>query len=288
MISAIKRAADHSMSLHARTEGALQACYDAILMPELWSTALQQLADALAVSSCTFTPLDGKRTSIDGNGYSVPVSAGHLEFAKLWCVNQSHARCPFTGKALPFVSNYVIDDQIVTADDRKTLAYFHETAGPRNREWWAAGSFAIADRQWCLSVYRNRAGGRFNHSEGRYLARVAPGFGRTAALAEKFGMERISSALTTFDQLKCPAMMIDWRGSVRNPNRLADAGKGLALASRSPLDDRSQEQSTNRGVGCGDSGDGARQRSIPERGGDQSRRRPVAAGGSNAGNRSRQ
>jgi DNA-binding CsgD family transcriptional regulator len=222
MISAIKRAADHSMSLHARTEGALQACYDAILVPELWPTALQQLADALAVSSCTFTPIDGKRTPIDGNGYCVPLSAGHCEFSELWCVNQSHAPCPFTGKALPFVSNYVIDDQIVTADDRKTLAYFHETAGPGNREWWAAGSFAIADRQWFLSVYRNRARGRFNHSEGRYLARVAPSLGRIAALAEKFGAERISSALTTFDQLKCPAIMIDWRGSVRNPNRLAE------------------------------------------------------------------
>jgi DNA-binding CsgD family transcriptional regulator len=117
----------------------------------------------------------------------------------------------------------VIDDQIVTADDRRKLAYFHETAGPGNREWWAAGSFAIADRQWFLSVYRDRAHGRFSHSEGRHLARVAPRLGRIIAFAERFEAARISSALTTLDQLQCPALILDWRGAARNPNRLAES-----------------------------------------------------------------
>lgn len=203
------------MSLHARTERALEACYDAVLFPELWCEVLQQLADALSVSSCIFTPLDGNRPP------GLPGSTGHHEFARLWNRNQEHAPCPFTGKPLPFADDYVIDDQIVTADGRKALAYFHETAGPANREWWAAGAFPIADRQWFLSVYRDRARGRFNHSEGRYLARVAPRFGRIAALAEKLERERLRSALTILDQLNCAALMIDSRGAVRNVNRLA-------------------------------------------------------------------
>jgi DNA-binding CsgD family transcriptional regulator len=220
------------MSLQVRTERALQACYDALIMPDRWPTALQQLADALDVSSCTFA-------SIGDRPYEPPISTGHYEFTSLWCRNRYHAPCPYTallqpellpsqhepahGKALPFVSNYVIDDQVVTADDRKTMAYFHETAGPGKREWWAAGSFAIADRQWCLSVYRDRARGRFSHDEGRYLAKVAPGFGRIVELAEKFEAAKISSALTAFDRLKCPALIIDWDGAVRNLNRLAES-----------------------------------------------------------------
>ena len=204
------------MSLHVRTERALEACYDALIMPDRWPTALQQLADALDVSSCTFA-------SIGDRPYEPPVSTGHYEFCSFWARNRYHAPCPYTGKALPFVSNYVIDDQVVTADDRKTMAYFHETAGPGKREWWAAGSFAIADRQWCLSVYRDRARGRFSHDEGRYLAKVAPGFGRIAELAEKFEAAKVSSALTAFDRLKCPALIIDWDGAVRNLNRLAES-----------------------------------------------------------------
>ncbi len=173
------------MSLQVRTERALQACYDALIMPDRWPTALQQLADALDVSSCTFA-------SIGDRPYEPPYSTGHYEFCSFWARNRYHAPCPYTGKALPFVSNYVIDDQVVTADDRKTMAYFHETAGPGKREWWAAGSFAIADRQWCLSVYRDRARGRFSHDEGRYLAKVAPGFGRIVELAEKFEAAKVS------------------------------------------------------------------------------------------------
>ena len=204
------------MSLHMRTERALEACYDALILPDLWSTALQQLADALDVSSCTYAPVGGIKP------YEPPFSTAHKEFAKLWCHNHKHAPCPYTGKALPFVSNYVIDDQVVTADDRKTMAYFHEIAGPGKREWWAAGSFAVADRQWCLSVYRDRAQGRFSHDEGRYLAKVAPSFGRIIELAEKFEAVKVTSAMTAFDQLKSPALIIDWDGAVRNLNRLAE------------------------------------------------------------------
>jgi hypothetical protein len=209
--------AGHPMSLDDRTERALEACYDAVLIPERWPTVLQQLADALAVTSCNFAPLDGNRPPL------LPVSTGHCEFAALWCRNQAHAPCPFTGKPLPFPDNYVIDDQVLEADDRKRLAYFHETARPANREWWAGGAFAIGDRQWFLSVYRDRARGRFNHSEGRYLARVAPRFGRIAALAEKLATERLSSALAALDQLNCPALLIDWGGAVRSVNRLAQS-----------------------------------------------------------------
>jgi len=203
------------MSLHVRTERALEACHDALIVPDLWPTALQQLADALNVSSCTFA-------SIGDRPYERPRSLGHCEFTSFWVRNRHHAPCPYTGKAFPFVSNYVIDDQVVSADDPKTMPYVPETARPGNREWWAAGSFAIADRQWCLSVYKDRARGRFSHDEGRYLARVAPRFGRIVELAEKLEAVKAASALTAFDQLKCPALIVDWDGAVRNLNRLAE------------------------------------------------------------------
>jgi DNA-binding CsgD family transcriptional regulator len=129
---------------------------------------------------------------------------------------------PVHRESVASVSNYVLDDQFLNADDRKKLPYFHETAGPGNREWWAAGLFAIADRQWFVSVYRDRARGRFSNSEGRYLARVAPEFCRIWALAEKLEAQKVSSTLSFLDQMKCPALAIDSRGAVRKLNRLAE------------------------------------------------------------------
>ncbi len=117
------------------------------------------------------------------------------------------------------------------------MAYFHETAGPGNWEWWAAGSFAIADRQWCLSVYKDRARGRFSHDEGRYLAKVAPGFGRIVELAERLEAAKVASALTAFDRLKCPALIsrLGWRRQKSKPAGGEFLEKDLHLAFRGRL-----------------------------------------------------
>ena len=48
------RGAAAAMPLTARTERALEACYDAILAPARWPSALQLLAESLDAASCTF------------------------------------------------------------------------------------------------------------------------------------------------------------------------------------------------------------------------------------------
>ena len=120
---------DHPMSLHVRTERALEACYDALIVPELWPTALQQLADALSVSSCTFVPIGDRPVRY------LPMSPRPSRVCRI-LVSQSATtrRARITGKAFPFVSNYVIDDQVVTAEDRKTMAIF-----PRDRRTGESG-----------------------------------------------------------------------------------------------------------------------------------------------------
>ena len=50
------------MPLSERTERALEACYDAILAPTRWSSALQSLGESFGAASCTFFEYDREKT----------------------------------------------------------------------------------------------------------------------------------------------------------------------------------------------------------------------------------
>lgn len=205
------------MRLSQSTERALEACQDAVLAPELWPTALQGLSDSLGASSTVLLPVDSPATR-------APISTEHFEFDALWHRNQSHAPCVFTRKApcklgLP----YVIEQQIVSPEERERELYFHETARVGNRDWWAEVCFPVADRQWCLALYRSAELGPFTHGDGRYAALAGSRLSRIVSSAEKFAQRQVSSTLSALEQLSSAALAIDSRGMVRGVNTHADA-----------------------------------------------------------------
>jgi DNA-binding CsgD family transcriptional regulator len=203
------------MVLSERTERAVEACHDAILAPELWPAALQRLADSLEVASCTFY-------AVDKTPLPIPMSAEHAEFNELWHRNEGHAPCLYKRKAPCRMGRpYVIEQQIVTAEERKTDPYFHETARPGNRDWWATVGFSAADQLWSLSLYRDAARGPFTHEEGQYAAGVGPHLSRIVSFAGKFAEVRVASTLSALERLKCAALVIDARGVARHLNQLA-------------------------------------------------------------------
>src|SRR5580693_6055237 len=81
-----------AMPLSERTERALEACYDAILAPTRWSSALQSLAESFGAASCVLFDHDRKDSAA-----FVPMSLGHEAFADLWARNQVHAPDPHVG-----------------------------------------------------------------------------------------------------------------------------------------------------------------------------------------------
>src|SRR5262245_56811777 len=125
------------MAFSERTERAIEACYDAVLLPSAWPDALQSLADTVGASSCTFY----NRTRGDGR---VPMSTGHREFADYWLRNESHSPDPFPAKAKAARSTprlcgrtYLVQHDIMTEEDWSKIPYFPETARPGRRDWWA-------------------------------------------------------------------------------------------------------------------------------------------------------
>jgi DNA-binding CsgD family transcriptional regulator len=211
------------MVLSERTQHAIEACYDAVLAPALWPEALQKLGESVGASSCTFYNRDR------GDGL-VPMSSGHREFADYWLRNQPHYPDPFPSHATaasntPWFSRsgriYLLQHEIMTEEDWTSIPYFHETARPARRDWWAGISLAVADQQWSFTFYRDATRGRFTHPEGQYFASLAPHLSRMVVHSERFADARLAAALSSLEQLDRAAVVIDWHSGVCHLNRRA-------------------------------------------------------------------
>ena len=233
------------MPLSERTERALESCYDAVYAPERWSYALQSLGESLGAESCTFYFPDDPSAS-------VPVSSGHEEFAELWLRNEPHAPDPHIERAMPSLWpgwSWLIEDQVSTEGERKTLLYYQETARPGNREWWGGTSFSVGGRICCLPLYRSACRGPFTHVDGRRFSEVGPALAKVVRLAEKFASFGAASTLSVLERVGCAAIVID--GSARMTDLKCSAenllGEHLdAMRGRVALRDRASNISLQR------------------------------------------
>ncbi len=208
------------MPLTARTERALEACYDAILSPPGWPSALQLLAESLGAASCTFYEHD--RQNSPG---PVPFSTGHEAFLNLWLRNQAHAPDPHIGPYLEHCQSFIragwpsaLEHHVSTEEERRNLPYFQETARPERREWWAGAFFAVQGRDWCLSLNRGGDSGPFTPEDADRLAPIGPHVAQIVSLAEKFAAFDVASKLSGMERARCAAIVIDAPGRARQMN----------------------------------------------------------------------
>ena len=176
------------MPLTEKTERALEDCYDAILAPTRWPSALQSLAD-------------------------------------LWERNQPHAPDPHPGPYLQKCTSFIragyataVEHQVSTEEERKTLPYFQETARPARMEWWAVAFFSIEGRDWCVPFYRGDDRGPFDQEEARRLAGLGPHAAKVVSLAEKFAAFDVASKLSAMERVRCAALVVDATGRASQMN----------------------------------------------------------------------
>ena len=174
-----------AMPLTERTERALEACHDAILAPTRWPTALQSLAESLGAASCMFFEHDRENSPAPA-----PMSEGHVAFADRLTRNWAHAPDPHVGPYLQKCNSFqragwasVLEHDLSTEDERRTIPFYPETARPEKREWMAGSFFSVEGRNWCLPVFRGDD--PFTPEDARWLARVGPYLGKIVSLAQK-------------------------------------------------------------------------------------------------------
>jgi DNA-binding CsgD family transcriptional regulator len=210
------------MPLSERTERALEACYDAILAPTQWSSALQFLGESFGAASCTLFEHDRE------NPAPVPMSVGHEAFADLWARNQAHAPDPHVGPYLELCTSFIragwpsaLEHDLSTEEDRRTLPFFHETARPGRREWLAMAYFSVEGGDWCFPIYRGGDRGPFTPTDARRLAEVGPYIAKIVSLARKFAAFDAASKLSALERVSSAAVVIDAAGRATQMNLLA-------------------------------------------------------------------
>ena len=241
------------MPLTARTERALEACYDAIFSPPGWPSALQLLAELLGAASCTLYEHDRQNSPVP-----VPFSTGHEAFFNLWLRNQAHAPDPHVGPYLEHCQSFIragwpsaLEHHVSTEEERRNLPYFQETARPEKREWWAAAFFAVQGRDWCLSLNRGGDSGPFTPEDADRLAPIGPHVARIVSLAEKFAAFDLASKLSGMERVRCAAVVIDATGRARHMNSACarSARRRLQPPEGPPGGPRSRQQSSAAAIG---------------------------------------
>ena len=194
-----------------RTEHALEACYDAILAPTRWSSALQLLAESfwkpLPVAHYRHEHPATRRS------FRKPMSAGHEAYADRWARNQAHAPDPHVGPYLQKTTSFiragwtsVVEHDLSTEEERRTLPFIQETARPGKREWFAVSFFSVEGGDWCLPLFRGDDRGPFTPEDARRLARVGPYLGKIVSLAQKFAAFDAASKLSALERVSSAAV----------------------------------------------------------------------------------
>lgn len=210
------------MTLSDETERAIEACYDAALQPERWPAALQLLGESLGADSCTFST--GDRLC---DPFRMPRSEAHEAFAERWIAFEAHAPDPHLTKAHTFRPSgdaFILEQDVITDEERATGAYYTQIAVPADRVWWAGVGFEVADAKWCLPLYRSAARGPFTNAEAAYAATVARHLARIVSLALQVREAGVSATLEVLESLRYAAVVLDIAGEV---TRLNDAARGL-------------------------------------------------------------
>lgn len=235
------------MPLSERTERALEACYDAILAPMRWSSALQSLGESFGAASCTFFEHDRENSPAP-----VPISVGHEAFFDLWARNQAHAPDPHIGPYLQKCTSFIragwaaaLEHDLSTEEERRTLPFFNETARPGRREWLAMAYFSVDGGDWCFPIYRGGDRGPFTSEDARLLAGVGPYVAKLVGLARKFAAFDTASKLSALERVSSAAVVLDSTGRATQMNlpaqNLLGADFNLVrgrLAARDPASNR--------------------------------------------------
>lgn len=219
-----------------RTERAIEACYDAVLAPAEWPRALQLLAESLGAESCTFFSDDEEVPP------KMPISTEHAEFHELWLRNECNAPDPHVRRAPAFRrAGYtaLIEDQISTEEERRTLPYYQEIARPGARDWYASTPFMVDEHRWSMPLYRSGRRGRFFPRETRCFAAVGPHLGRIVRLAKRFAAFQQLSELSSLERASCAAILLDEEGRAKDLNVSAQKliGEEFYLARGRPATD---------------------------------------------------
>lgn len=213
-----------------RIDSALGFCYDAVVDPASWSDALHRLARSFDSVCCMFYP-----ERPDDILHRMPASHDFKdllnEFVRDGWWKHDHRAERFWPQ-LHAGRTVLLEHDIASDDERRTLPQYHELYNRYGMPWWAAIGFNVSGRQWGLPILRSDRAGPFTPADAVQLKGSIPHLSRMISLSGKLTLGRVASALDALDRAHVSAFALDWRGRVIRMNALAEGlvGNGIRLA----------------------------------------------------------
>ncbi|MDQ0513200.1 helix-turn-helix transcriptional regulator [Ancylobacter amanitiformis] len=222
-----------------RIRSALDRCYDAVIAPNLWADALQDLARAFDAAAMMFYPYQRNLAAADPRDPNksftkVPISHEYQELIDEYEKNRWYLNHYRAERGLPLMvsgQSVVLEHELATDDERRTSRHYNDLYLRFGFPGYAMINVPMLDQSWCIPMLRATEQAHFNPEEARYISRFAPQFRRLINLSEKLEIEKGCAVVMGLGSLRTPAALIDWRGKVLSLNVAAEdlLGPDLAL-----------------------------------------------------------
>ena len=218
-----------------------EAFYEAAIVPELWSEALNQAtvawnADGIIVASYPHC-ISGYLHS-DGVG----------DFCARFIDEGWHKRDIRSVRGLAYVrrgNELVTDLDVFTPDELSQLPFYRDFLDSVGSGWFAGGLLAEGGgSQITFSIHRKAGRDPFVQADLARVQRDLPHMKRAARLAAKARMSYAEGLVDSLERLTCGGILIDWLGRVIRINKKAEGYLGAHLqVTSSRLRSRHRENS---------------------------------------------
>jgi hypothetical protein len=169
------------MAINAAIDRALGYCADAAMAPELWPTALDELAWAVCSDACMLLA-HGSRE----NSHCIARSNHSYAIDPWWQRNVDWVYDIYKERAVPLARDGrkgLIDADIFTDEELRTSRFHCAVAKPAGFAYWSSACFVVNGNTRCLPFFRGKA--PFDEGHRQLLAYVAtPEAGTTRSALE--------------------------------------------------------------------------------------------------------
>ena len=189
-----------------------------MLLHELWTGALDNLAHSLGATACQILPHELSQRPLG------QIRSSHAwRIHERWQKNLDWVTPVYEPRGDPLVRQgyrAVLQSQLFSDDEIRHSRFHQEITRPVGCLHWACGIFQVEDRIWCLPFFRGNE--QFGEDILEPIAEIAGRMARIVSLAEKVSRAEAQNEVLTLDNAGCAAMLIDKRGQVGRVNRRAE------------------------------------------------------------------
>jgi DNA-binding CsgD family transcriptional regulator len=206
------------MALSPQTEHALELCSDALIAPEQWAAALDELAHSLGAKACMILPHE-----VTDRDFGVVGSSEISKLNELWNRNLDWVAPVYEPRGDRFVrSGFEAVNQcdLFTDDEIRCSRFHQEIAKPAGLLHWASGIFFAEGRYWCMPISRETD--PFLAADVDVLIEVSRRMARVVSISAKLSISNAENEVTTLERIGCAAILIDRIGYVRRLNHHAE------------------------------------------------------------------